>query len=241
MNKYQSISTPYETAYQQAIEKLASRDLDEVAFASSARLEGTTLLLNALGKTFRIEDKGKKVISASDNREVKIAEKIILLHYLVTADGSPLTRQEITFEHISGAGFYFPTYKARTINLIQQTFQNDLSRFLRICEQLGARVSSRSGSDSPISQDTPSPKLSPSRGEGRVRVKFLVLPNVPIDIIYWSGDKELPASCQIIYDANITHYLPLEDIVVLTELLVHQIIKSAKSNSSTGSALYDYH
>lgn len=219
MNKSHPFSNPYEIAYQEAIKELASRNLEEVAFASSARLEENSLLLNAFGTTFRIEDYGQKITSLSDKREVKIAEKIILLHYLITADGTPLSWKEVTFENIPGAGFYYPTYKARTIDRLLAVFQNDLSKFKNICEKLGAKVK--------LTQDI-------------IRVKFLVLPNVPLDIIYWQGNEEIPPSCQIIYDANITHYLPLEDIVVITELLVQQIINLTKSNSSGASALYDY-
>ena len=199
-------STAYQTAYQMAIRQLSQADLDEVIFNSSAHLKDGLIYLDFLGNTYQIEQSGKRITMVEDaTREVNIAEKIIMLHYLVTADGTPLTREEIAFKDIPGAGFYYPTYKKRTMDYLVSVFKNDLTKFLKTSEALGGRVMETE--------------------EDKVKVKFLVLPNVPITLIYWRGETgELFPSLQILYDANVTHYLPLEDIVILPELLVHKLV-----------------
>ncbi|MBI4712651.1 MAG: DUF3786 domain-containing protein [Planctomycetes bacterium] len=221
---------PYETAYQLACDKLARLDLDEVAFNSSARLEpvkktdtkwlsagtgsypdessrcppeagrGTIsgledgkLYLDMAGQTFVIEDGGKKVTQPNNpTTEPKISEKILLLHYLITADGTRMSGQEVALRDIAGAAFYYPTYKARSIDVIQRSFGADRQRFLRAVKTLGWSV-----------VETPS----------FIKVRCLVLPNVSITFIYRPASAEFSASMDILYDASITHYLPLEDII----------------------------
>jgi hypothetical protein len=64
-------------------------------------------------------------------------------------------------------------------------------------------------------------------GYGDAAMRFPVLPRVPITAILWRGDDELPPSGQILFDAGITGYLPLEDIVVASEMLVGELSRSA--------------
>jgi len=49
--------------------------------------------------------------------------------------------------------------------------------------------------------------------------QFQAFPNIPITYIYWNGDEEFPASVQVLFDSSIKDYLPLEDIVFLSEML----------------------
>ena len=200
------MQNPYEASYKLACEKLAQMDLDDVAFNSSARLAGDVLSVELLGETFIIKERGKD-ITASSGQEPRISEKILLLHYLVTADGSPPTREEITLEHIPGAAFYYPTYKARSIDLIVRRFASAPDDFIKAAEKMGFNLTR----------------------EGRLyRLKSLVLPNVPISFIIWESDVGLPAieTLKVLYDTGITRYLPLEDIIIITEMIAHRIIKS---------------
>ncbi|MBI5778351.1 MAG: DUF3786 domain-containing protein [Planctomycetes bacterium] len=211
------MQNPYETSYKLACEKLAQLDLADVAFNSSARLADGILSIELLGETFIIsaesgsasggKDRGKNIVTSS-GREPKISEKILLLHYLVTADGSPLTREEATLEHIPGAAFYYPTYKARSIDLIVRRFAAAPAGFIKAVQSIGFNLTR----------------------EGRqYRFKSLVLPNVPLSFVLWESDNSPePAieTLKVLYDTGITHYLPLEDIIIITEIIAHRIIKS---------------
>lgn len=208
---------PYDTAYKLALEEFSALNLDDVSFNSSTLLDEDKLTVRLLTNDFLVTQGGKDIKCITENRDAKIAEKIILLHYLITSDGTALSREYITFENLSGANFYYPTYKARTIDILLRIFGNGLKRFGATAEKLGAKLEA---------------------SEHKYKATFLILPNVPVNFIYWAGDKEAPASLQILYDGNITHYLPVEDIVVVTELLTHKIIRQAKEDK--GKALYDY-
>lgn len=210
---------PYETSYNLACEKLESLDLNDVAFNSSVQLKGDTLSVNFLNETYAVKENGKDIRVVNSSREVKINEKILLLHYLITADGTAPAREEVTLENIPGASFYYPTYKARTIDLIINKFAQAPSKFIASAKNMGFNLVK----------------------EGELnRLRSLVLPNVLISFVFWAParpDGRLPdekagqggedlSNLKILYDKNITHYLPLEDIIIISELVCHKIIKA---------------
>lgn len=201
------MQNPYEVSYNLACEKLAQLDLNDVAFNSSARLADGILSVELLGETFIIKERGKN-ITASSGREPKISEKILLLHYLVTADGSPLTREEVTLENIPGAAFYYLTYKARSIDLIIKKFASTPADFIKVAQKIG---------------------FNPVKDGRQYRLKSLALPNVPVSFVLWESDNSKePAmeTLKVLYDTGITRYLPLEDIIIITEMIAHRIIKT---------------
>ena len=60
---------------------------------------------------------------------------------------------------------------------------------------------------------------------------FKVLPRVKIALAFWRGDQEFSSKISLMFDKNITHYLPLEDIsVVCQELAIRLTLKNKKSN-----------
>jgi hypothetical protein len=207
------MTTPYEAAYKLACDRLAGLDLEEIAFNSSARLEGGILSLEMMGETFFVKERGRD-ISGPSNREPKIREKILLLHYLIAADGSPLTRREVALEDIPGAAFYYPTYKARSIDLIIKRFGTapagppmpPAGGFIQAIQSIGFKA---------------------TRDGQLYRFRLLALPNVPVSFVFWESGQNRPGieTLKILYDAGITGYLPVEDIIVITEMITYRIIK----------------
>jgi hypothetical protein len=51
-------------------------------------------------------------------------------------------------------------------------------------------------------------------------------PSIPLQYVLWEGNKEFPSTVQLLFDASVDHYLPLEDVVVhgqmATSLLIHR-------------------
>jgi hypothetical protein len=91
------------------------------------------------------------------------------------------------------------TYKARSIDFIINKFARVSSEFIASTENIGFNL---------------------VREGELTRLRSLVLPNVPVSFIVWSDDLN---SLKILYDRNVTHYLPLEDIIILTEIVCHKI------------------
>lgn len=61
---------------------------------------------------------------------------------------------------------------------------------------------------------------------GDASVLIWAFPRVPIGLVLWKGDEEFPPAGNILFDSSIPAYLPVEDIVVLTETVVWKLIKA---------------
>jgi hypothetical protein len=47
---------------------------------------------------------------------------------------------------------------------------------------------------------------------------------VPVTIVLWRGDDEFAPDGNILFDANVSDYLPTEDITILCETIVWKLI-----------------
>ena len=61
-------------------------------------------------------------------------------------------------------------------------------------------------------------------GYGDAAFAFHVLPRVPLAVIYWRGDEDFPANCQILFDASASHYLPTDLCAILGSMLTRKLL-----------------
>jgi hypothetical protein len=59
-----------------------------------------------------------------------------------------------------------------------------------------------------------------------VAVTINAFRRVPITLVLWQGDAELPPASSLIFDATISDYLSTEDISVLCEIITWRLIKN---------------
>lgn len=126
---------------------------------------------------------------------------IIILHYLVTADGTPLTGNWIAYRHLPGGDIYIDPFKKRAITPFLKTFGEKPEEFRKAAGALGGYELTVSG----ISMVIP------------------VLPRVPICFVLWPGDEEMPASANILFDEAAPSYLPTEDYAHLPAIVTGAI------------------
>lgn len=139
--------------------------------------------------------------------EVALEEKIVICHYLLQAKGTAPAGQWITFRQVPDGQFYDAAFQQRTRGPFLSLFGDKPDLFRASAEKLaGAPVAA-----------------------GDAGVLFPVLPRVPVQLILWQGDEELPPESTILFDATISDYLPAEDIAVLSGMLVYRLIHIAKT------------
>ena len=61
-------------------------------------------------------------------------------------------------------------------------------------------------------------------GIGDASFTLSALPRIPLQFVLWEGDEEFPPSVQVLFDASVDHYLPLEDVVVLGQMATGRLI-----------------
>jgi Domain of unknown function (DUF3786) len=197
----------YALAYQLAADKLKTiTNIDSVCARTGARVESEAghgvIGLDYLGQRCLVSLPDVEVMATAGNPLTQ-RDKLVILHYLTTADGSPLEGKPTTFKELPDGMIYYPTFIKRTIKPILDRYAEAGDLLMAAAERLGATKAE----------------------SGDFSFTINALPRVPVTLTLWVGDEELPAEANILFDASITDYLPTEDITVLCEILAWKLVK----------------
>jgi hypothetical protein len=199
----------YGLAYRLAREKLAdTADIEQQCVKSGAEYLAAeqTVIVNYLNRTYRVPVHDTEISLKDGAEDVPLRDKILLLHYLTQAKGTPLSNQVITFKELPEGGSYFPTYYKRAIKPLVDNFGNEPGRLQAVASSLGGRPADY----------------------GDLAVTVTAFPRVPVTLVLWRGDDEFPPEGNILFDSSISDYLTTEDINVLCETVAWKLVKSAK-------------
>lgn len=186
-----------------ALNWLKDRSPDEISRLGNVPFDGNAFHFQSFGKTVTVTCPDYQITPNLHEWHI-----LSLLHYLATADGTPLTGRQITFAQckdgmIRGGGF-----DRDAENVIREklgTLQPE--ELKQRCLSLGA-------------------SLQPSNAE--LCAEFHFLPNYPIWLKLWFADDEFPASGRLLLDASAEHYLSIEDAVTIGELLLKLLTSDDK-------------
>lgn len=198
----------YGLAYRLAREKLAASDPEAQCARSGAEYltAENTIIVKYLNKSYRVSLPNSE-ISIQDNPEaVPLRDKILVLHYLTQAKGTPLSNQVITFKELPEGSHYFPTFYKRAIKPLVDNFGQEPERLSEVAAVIGARPADF----------------------GDVAVTVDAFPRVPVTLVLWRGDDEFPPEGNILFNSSISDYLTTEDINVLCETIAWKLVKSAR-------------
>jgi hypothetical protein len=208
--------TPEET-YGPALRKAqaAFRDLDPRQTA--LRAETSYEALAPAGGQFQVPFFGMphhilwpegSVLRAADREPADIATSIVLLHYLLTADGTPMGSKWIAFRELPGGLGYNAAFQGRANSRLARAFGADLGAFETAAHALGGE------------------RLT----FGDASFLFRVLPRMWLAVVLHLSDEEFPADANVLFDAAASHYLPTEDLAVLGGIMASRMIKVARSS-----------
>ena len=137
---------------------------------------------------------------------VDIASHILILHYLLTADGTPLASKWIAFRNLPGGIGYEGAFQGRANLRLAGAFGSDASSLSSAARSLGGE---------PLSF-------------GDASFLFRLFPRVWLAVVLYIADDEFPADASVLFDGSTEHYLPTEDLAVLGGMLASRLIKAAK-------------
>ncbi len=194
----------YQSAYEHARAALSKRDPYDIVARSEACFEALNngsgqFSLPYFRKTHHVAYPDGAV--SSPGGDVSTVDKIVLLHYLLTADGSPMTGQWLNFRKLPGGELYLSAFEAQCTNPLARVFGNDLSRFVSAGEAAGGERT-RIGDGSFL---------------------FRVLPRFLVICVLWLGDDELSPGVDFLFDESAPHYLSTEDVAVVCRGFVRRL------------------
>ncbi len=209
--KPRSVEEFYGPALTEAIEELRALDPWLVALKSGAeyqKLSATAgrIKLKFFGEDYLINYPECTVKEAMTGREAPIVTKILLLHYLINADGTRLADKWASFRQLPGGLFYEPVFRDRAIKPLERAFGEDLEGFTAAAKALGGE------------------RLS----FGDASFMFQILPRLRMAVILHLADEEFPASVNVLFDASAANYLPTYDLTVVAEMLAKRLTKRGR-------------
>jgi hypothetical protein len=145
---------------------------------------------------------------ASDGQELPAFTQAMLMYHFYTADGTPIAGQWISFSELPDGRFYNQAFQGYTGGELRRAI---LQR--EDFERAAARLEGEA-------QGTGS--ISP----GALAYRFQALPRMPLLVVYWEGDEDLPGSFQVLFDASASHYMPTDGCALLGSTLCRMLIKA---------------
>jgi len=196
-------------ARQMSLDALSRADLAERADRSGGRFEAgpgerKKISLDYLGREVGLCFPTGTVEPANGGGPVPPREEILILHYLEKASGTPSTGQWISFAEIPGGTFYHPVFLQRCKAPLVRHFGAAPEELLSLAAE-GMRGGPCSFGD--------------------VGVSVQAFPRVAVGLVLWKGDPEFPPNGNILFDSSVADYLPVEDVVILTETIIWKLVK----------------
>lgn len=198
----------YRIALDRAREAVSQLDPRDVMGRSGARYiaenaERGFFELPFIGEKYTITHPDSVIYKPDGTVEENVVTQILQLHYLIHADGTMPADKWIAFREMPDGQVYDGVFKARTGMPLVRTFGSDLARFnkaARWCHGIPLTF-----------------------GDGSYL--FEVLPHLRLAIVLYLADEEFAANANVLFDAAAEHQLPIEDLIVLSEVLVHKLRK----------------
>jgi hypothetical protein len=198
----------YQQAFELACVRIKEMDLEERAEKAGADYQGGEnggkIIVRFFGEPYHIRFPQME-FSSPAKKTVSLVARILLLHYLMKADGSPLTGKWVGYKDIPGGLLYASVFAKRVTEPLVRKFGKSAKGFRDIGIKLGGEPAE----------------------VGDASFTLEVFPSIALQYVLWEGDEEFPPTVQLLFDASVDHYLSLEDIVVLGQMVTGRLIHRA--------------
>jgi hypothetical protein len=141
-----------------------------------------------------------------EDQPLSAFEQALVLYYLTSADGTPLSGEWIAFSDLPDGRFYNQAFQGYTGKELARAFQEDGAAFERAAQALGGV----------------------RQALGDSAFAFQALPRLPLLTVYWQGDEDFPSTFQVLFDASASHYLPTDGYAILGSTLTRKLIKARR-------------
>jgi len=201
------VGRQFRAAWEQARSEWAAADPARCAAQAGCGLSPGGVSMPFFGRPHLVTHPGGDV--SAGGAPAHVAVSILLLHYLLRADGTPPAGEWLAFRELPDGMFYAPSFAQRAEAPLAQVFgasppagpEDGLERF---------RVAAAAAGGLPLDL-------------ADAAFAFRALPRLTLAVLVWAGDDELPAQASVVFDAAAGHYLPAEDLAVLGGLLARRL------------------
>lgn len=198
----------YELAYKLAREQLANIDnIEQQCLKSGAECQiidsKRVITTKYLNQSYLVSFPDIEISLMDSEEAIPLRDRILILHYLAQAKGTPLANRIISYKELPEGSNYYPTFFKRAIKPILDNFSKEPEQLVDVAAKFGGY------------------KVD----YGDVAVTINAFRRVPITFVLWKGDEEFPPEGNILFDSTISDYLSTEDINVLCEAIAWRLVR----------------
>ncbi len=198
----------YRPAMELAQSRLRALDPRRVVTRSGVELlateAGQQYRVRLLGQEYRVPIPEARVYSVVTDSPAGTSVNLVVLHYLSTADGSPITGNWIPFRSLPGGNVYEQAFRQQCLRPLIDSFGSYPEGFEQASLALGGEKVAM----------------------GDRSFTFRVLPHLPMACVLWLADEEQGAEVTLLYDAVAPNCLQTEDLAALGRMLAFGLIKA---------------
>lgn len=193
----------YELSLKLALEKLAGANAEGICARTGAQPEGEgRIVVDYLNRSYVVSLPDGKV-QLKEGLEVPLKERILILHYLTFAKGTPLSGSMLNYKQLPGIASYYSVFYQLGLKPILERFGKNPGLLIDAAQNLGGH------------------KVD----YGDAAVTINPFPCVPITIALWRGDEEFPPQGSLMFDSTVSDYLPLEDLREVCQATARGLIR----------------
>jgi len=204
----------HELAYRLAYEQLLHMDVAEVCRKAGAQYvigrskvkerPVTRILVQYMSQPCVVTLPDGEIRLQDSGEGLSLRDKVLILHYLTVAKGSPATNRMITFGQLPGCASYFTVFQQLAVAPLLNRFGDEPELLLEAAAKLGGQKADY----------------------GDVSVIINAFSRVSVTIALWRGDDEFSPRGSIMLDSGISDYLPTEDIREVCGIIARKLVKS---------------
>jgi len=197
--------TNFETAKKMAVERLSGMDFEDRCQKAGMPVKGRGAEVGLVDRLYNLDRESLEITPADNGPLPELWEEIVILHYLIAADGSPKSGQLISYKQVPDGAPYYANFVKRTSGILLSVFGERLSDLRTAAKKLGAKEVS---------------------GYGDFALSIPALPRVDYLFVAYEQDDEFPPEAQVLFDSSIINYLPAEDITVLCQMICIKLARA---------------
>jgi hypothetical protein len=192
----------FELAFKKSWDDLQSMDPNDVAKNSLAEFDDaeSVFSLKFMGTEYLVERDRRKVTDTEGERTNPFYA-FLIVHYLCGAKDIPLANEHISFRELYGGDVYYAAFKSRAIDFIKREFESRPEELVQKGVEMGGEKADL----------------------GDFSVTIPVFPRIPLTVVMWLGDDEVPTSANVLFDETAGEHLHTEDIAAISEDLARRL------------------
>jgi hypothetical protein len=210
------VNPRFQKAVEEAQAAWAAADAASCAARAGCAEEGERVVVPFFGRRHAVTYPSGLVTvlpSAGDQTDAEkpahVSIVILLLHYLLNADGTPPSGRWLAFRGLPGGMFYAEAFAARAEAVLVRCVAEGSSSAVRL-EALSREAVNLGGQALDLAD---------------VSFRFEALPLLPVAVLLWNGDEEFAGEARVLFDASAGHCLPTEDLAGVGDWLAHRLAR----------------